>query len=175
VGVRLRARSLARLAHEQAVRWVAPPTPPVEAALGRLIDTLRARLTPEAVRRLAPVSSHRPERSSTTEPLEDLAPRPLPAECAAHLDRPSRLLDPPRPIDVMLLLPEGPIAAVRHRGALRRCVWCEGPERIAPEWWRGGDDQSTRDYFIVETEEGRRLWIYHDTARHVWRLQGEWA
>jgi len=38
-----------------------------------------------------------------------------------------------------------------------------GPERIAPEWW--WDDPNwrsgVRDYWRVQTAEGRRLWLFH--------------
>lgn len=174
-GVRLRARGIARLVHEQASRWTPAATPPADESLGRLVDTMNARFGPGRVRRLVPVASHRPERSFTTEPVLELTPGADVEECGAGLDRPSRLLDPPRPVDVMLLLPDGPVAAVRHRGAMRRCLSCLGPERIGPEWWRDGEDQAVRDYFIVQIEGGRRLWIYHDAGRDVWRLHGEWA
>lgn len=174
-GVKLRARRLCRTPHEQAARWVAPAVPPADVSLGRLVDAMNARFGPGRVRRLVPVASHRPERSFTAEPVVELIPGVEIEECGAGLDRPSRLLDPPRPIEVMLLLPDGPVAGVRHRGAMRRCASCLGPERISPEWWRLGEDLSTRDYFIVTTEEGRRLWIYHDDRRDLWRLHGEWA
>ena len=37
----------------------------------------------------------------------------------------------------------------------------EGPERIAPEWWRAEDSgHVTRDYFRVEDAEGRRYWLF---------------
>ena len=36
-------------------------------------------------------------------------------------------------------------------------------------------DGDRRVVLVCLTDEGRRLWIYHDTARNTWRLQGEWA
>jgi protein ImuB len=38
----------------------------------------------------------------------------------------------------------------------------EGPERIAPEWWRERKPVHVRDYYRVEDEEGRRFWLYRD-------------
>ena len=38
----------------------------------------------------------------------------------------------------------------------------EGPERIAPEWWRERPPSYVRDYYRVEDEEGRRFWLYRD-------------
>jgi protein ImuB len=43
-----------------------------------------------------------------------------------------------------------------------RVVRAEGPERIAPEWWRadGGGAGGARDYWRIEDERGRRFWLY---------------
>ncbi len=35
----------------------------------------------------------------------------------------------------------------------------EGPERIAPEWWREASGEA-RDYYRVEDAEGRRFWLF---------------
>jgi protein ImuB len=39
-------------------------------------------------------------------------------------------------------------------------VRVEGPERIAPEWWREKGNTRLRDYYRVEDSAGRRYWIY---------------
>ncbi len=57
-------------------------------------------------------------------------------------------------------IPEGPPARFRWRRGLHRVARAEGPERIAPEWWREPEDAETRDYFRVEDETGRRYWLY---------------
>ena len=38
----------------------------------------------------------------------------------------------------------------------------EGPERIAPEWWRERSTARLRDYYRVEDQAGRRYWIYRE-------------
>ena len=57
----------------------------------------------------------------------------------------------------------------------------EGPERIAPEWWReppGSGHGLSRDYFRVETGEGRRFWLFREglygreTDRPAWFVHG---
>jgi protein ImuB len=56
-------------------------------------------------------------------------------------------------------------------GAPRRFVWrklshivarSEGPERIAPEWWRERSTARLRDYYRVEDESGRRYWLFRE-------------
>ena len=43
----------------------------------------------------------------------------------------------------------------------RRVARAAGPERIAPEWWIGDDeDEPLRDYYRVEDTAGRRYWLY---------------
>jgi protein ImuB len=74
-------------------------------------------------------------------------------------ERPIRLFASPEPVEAVAAeVPEGAPASFRWRRALHRVAASEGPERIAPEWWRG--DGETRDYFRIEDEEGRRFWLY---------------
>jgi protein ImuB len=47
---------------------------------------------------------------------------------------------------------------------------CRGPERIETGWWRAADIQ--RDYFMVETTDGTRWWIFHRREDGRWFLQG---
>jgi len=53
-------------------------------------------------------------------------------------------------------------------GRVHRIVRAEGPERLAPEWWRAGlgdgndPAATTRDYYRVEDSEGRRFWLYRE-------------
>jgi protein ImuB len=59
-------------------------------------------------------------------------------------------------------VPEGPPLNFRWRRALHRVARAEGPERVAPEWWRDSAAAETRDYFRVEDAEGRRYWLYRE-------------
>jgi protein ImuB len=78
-------------------------------------------------------------------------------------ERPIRLLARPEPLDVAAVeVPEGAPANFRWRRALHRVMRAEGPERIAPEWWREPSGTPPRDYFRVEDQEGRRYWLYRE-------------
>ena len=37
-----------------------------------------------------------------------------------------------------------------------------GPERIAPEWWKDRPGTRLRDYFKIEDQTGRRIWLYRE-------------
>ena len=58
-----------------------------------------------------------------------------------------------------------------------------GPERITPEWWLDDPAWRTglRDYWRIETEEGRRLWLFHtpqapaQSTLSGWYVHGEFA
>jgi protein ImuB len=58
------------------------------------------------------------------------------------------------------LVPEGPPRQFRWRGVRHQVAHAEGPERIAPEWWRRIPGDAERDYYVVEDREGRRFWLY---------------
>ena len=76
--------------------------------------------------------------------------------------RPQRLLDRPEPIDVIYATPEGMPRRFVWRRAVHDIARVEGPERIAPEWWRQPSSARLRDYYRVEDASGRRYWIYRE-------------
>ena len=86
-------------------------------------------------------------------------PRPLARE---ELTRPQRLLDRPEAIDVIYATPEGMPRRFVWRWAVHDISRVEGPERIAPEWWRQPSSARLRDYYRVEDASGRRYWIYRE-------------
>ncbi|MCB1511611.1 MAG: DNA polymerase Y family protein [Hyphomicrobiaceae bacterium] len=148
-----------------------------QRATAHLIDRLANRLGAGRVFQLARFSSHIPERaqvrriaSASQTPRDDAQLPNLPIKAA----RPAFLLTSPEPIDVVAELPDGPPARFRWRRVSRRVLRAAGPERIAPEWWRGiGQDNMTaemtgieksirriRDYYEVEDEHGGRYWVF---------------
>jgi len=132
--------------------------PKGERDMARLIDRLTVKLGPRAVRRPQPEESHLPERAngwiSALAKAEEIE-RP-------QAQRPQRLLDRPEAIDVIYATPEGTPRRFVWRRAVHDISRVEGPERIAPEWWRQPSTARLRDYYRVEDESGRRYWIYRD-------------
>ena len=122
-------------------------------ALAQLLDRLSQRLP---VWRLAPGKSHWPERSGIRvgpfDPVSVASPR-------SELPAPVRLLKRPVPLMVMATVPDGPPVQLRVDGAVHQVAWCDGPERIEPEWWHDPADRSGRDYYRVQLASGARLWI----------------
>jgi protein ImuB len=139
-------------------------SPPNEAAerLSGLIDVLRQRFGSGSVRRLAARESHIPERAVRALPYgaEELAEElAWMAETGLTL-RPLLLLSPPEPADAIAPDIEEPPRRFRWRGTLHDVAHAQGPERIAPEWWRDRARDLTRDYYIVENRAGLRLWMF---------------
>jgi protein ImuB len=89
-------------------------------------------------------------------------PPPQPYGAREERKRPSRLLDRPEAIDVIYATPEGMPRRFVWRRAVHDIARAEGPERIAPEWWRQPSSARLRDYYRVEDATGRRYWIYRE-------------
>ncbi len=138
-------------------------------ALERLVDRLSGRLGADNVRRFIPRDTHLPERVQASVPaLSDRNPGNH-ANWRAARPRPPRLLSRPEEIEAVAPVPDDPPVMFRWRGRPHRILRAEGPERIAPEWWRKPPpdssgvavlDDETRDYYRVEDADGQRFWLY---------------
>lgn len=127
-------------------------------ALARLLDRLAQRLR---VQRIAPVTSHWPERSvAALQPHAAVPAMPAgwPMEWSS-LALPVLLLRRPEPLEVVALLPDGPPCLLRRRGIAHRLHRAAGPLRLEPEWWRHRPGLLRHDIFEVELASGTRLWI----------------
>jgi len=127
-------------------------------SLAACIDRLSVRLGEGAVRRPIPHASHVPERAQRWQ--APLAPEAASQGELAFHARPLKLLDRAEPIAVLYASPDGQPRRFRWRGNVHEVARAEGPERIAPEWWRERSGVRLRDYYRIEDEQGRRYWIY---------------
>ncbi len=152
----------------------------------QLFSRLGARLGEASITRPVAIDTHIPEQAVRARPV---ASHSVPSRGVAAVDafagpypghppeRPLKLFERPEPVEVVAEVPEGPPVAFRWRRVLYQVARAEGPERIAPEWWR--DDVAAqsleaqnlaaqnlasvaRDYFRIEDQEGRRFWLYRD-------------
>lgn len=152
-------------------------------ALAQLVDRLAVRFGRKALSELQAVASHVPERAECkAQPLARGAASRPGAGRAPRAERPQRLLDHPEEVQVLYAVPEGPPAQFQWRRRHYRVARYQGPERIAPEWWKDRPGTRLRDYFKVEDEAGHRFWLYreglHDDGRGGtprWFLHGIFA
>jgi protein ImuB len=121
--------------------------------LARLFDRLGQRTQ---IWRLAPRPGHWPEREATR--VAATAAVILPAGWP-HAARPVRLLRRPRQVTAVALLPDAPPSMLRIGQVPHRVRAAEGPERLAPEWWRDRPGREMRDYYRLELASGARLWV----------------
>ncbi|MBA4789458.1 MAG: DNA polymerase Y family protein [Rhizobiales bacterium] len=156
-------------------------------ALDALLDRLAARLGRERVLLPRHADAHIPEEAGRLVPAQaarrafDPAALDAPDLAAGDMAGPGRpplLFAPPEPIEAMAEVPDGPPARFRWRRVLHDVARAEGPERIAAPWWREEGFSPTRDYFRVETQDGRRFWLFRsglfgtETDRPAWYVHG---
>lgn len=150
-------------------------------ALPGVVDVLSARLGREAVRRVELIDTHVPEAAATTRPAcearEDRQVNKDRHEALTTV-RPTVLMDPPEPAEVVLMNPEGPLMSLRWRERQARVITSVGPERIAPRWWRVRASTSihdaARDYYRLQDDAGRWLWVYRSLTTGRWHVHGLW-
>ncbi len=148
-----------------------------------LVDRLVARFGPSRVLRFSAADTHDPAQTSRLVPASSLfawTAQWLASGPGEPPLRPLKLFTPPQRIETLAETPDGPPLRFRWRRSLHRIVRAEGPERIAPEWWRNGQ-APTRDYYRVEDSEGCRFWLFRaglylrETNQPHWYLHGLFA
>lgn len=153
-----------------------------DMAVAGLVDALSIRAGKGRIQRLTPQDSHIPEQAQLALPaVEARVPAawnavPKPGEPPL---RPLHLFDPPQLIDMIAEAPDGPPYRFRWRRTLHDITRFEGPERIAPEWWReksGALEGTglTRDYYRVEDARGRRFWIFRKGLYGAEKANPDW-
>src|SRR5262249_51865084 len=135
-----------------------------------LVDRLSNRLGRAAVVRAMPQAEAQPELAFRYEPLAGVVQRKTKPQRWKQLPRPSRLEKEPIPLQVLSVVPDGPPRQFQLAGELHRIAYAWGPERIQTGWWRGRYVQ--RDYYRVETSNGRRFWLFRRLTDGKWFLHG---
>ncbi len=138
--------------------------------LPRLLDRLVNRFGAKNVTRYTPNESYLPERAVQLRSALHAARRhdwkhhTHTLQSGDHIGRPVLMFSAPEPVATIAEVPDGPPIRFKWRRVSHRVTRVDGPERIAPEWWRQSDGESrqTRDYYRVEDETGRRFWLYRD-------------
>ena len=153
--------------------------------LADLVDRLGARLGTRRVLRFVEQDTHLPEHAVMAVPAAEIRTRATKGAFAFEAgdapDRPIRLFERPEPVEAIASVPDGPPLRFRWRRLTHEVAAIEGPERIAPEWWRHEASALTRDYFRVEDVDGHRFWLFREglygseTARPRWFVHGLFA
>ena len=146
-----------------------------------LLNTFSVRIGKERLLFAKLNQSYIPERSFSYHNAPDTITSQSVHESIPHYtlhERPSYLLPTPEKIHTISMLPDKPPSFIQWRGKKLKVVTGIGPERIAPEWWGSSlaqEEGVTRDYFKVQDECGRWLWVYRDQNTQSWFLHGMWV
>ncbi|MFM8380037.1 MAG: hypothetical protein ACKOB1_12020 [Planctomycetia bacterium] len=161
------------------------------AEVGMLFDRLAGRLGAKAVFEPRIVSDAQPEHAwvgvpPTAAPERVSMPSRSGSGAASSQGRilapaerrPTWLLPRPVPLEVLAIVPDvvdagRPPVRFRHAGEAHEVVAAHGPERIETAWWRGPIVR--RDYYVVETRSGERLWVFRRLKDGAWFLHGVFA
>lgn len=88
-----------------------------------------------------------------------------------YLDlRPPCLTTRPIALAVVSVIPGGPPIQFHWKENRYIVAHSWGPERIETGWWRGADVR--RDYYLVESTQGERFWLFRSLPDEVWFLHG---
>ena len=144
-------------------------------ALSDLITRLGNRVGFDNITRVLPAESHIPERSFIIAPASCsfAAMQGWSAPCRAAGPRPLIIFPP----EILSVNGSQPPVKFRWRAMHFTTVKAIGPERIAPEWWLDDPDwrSGLRDYWHIQTRQGRRLWLFFTPQQPCWFVHGEFA
>lgn len=161
---------VANRVEELAPRQIDQTTKTTDTRLDDLITRLANRAGLENITRYLPRDSHIPEHEFSQAPAAFFAPA---NDWSGHRPRPLKLF---RPEPLFISTPQLPQRFNWRRMELTT-AYSAGPERIAPQWWHATSDwrSGLRDYWQVQTFQGRRLWLFHTPQKPAWFVHGEFA
>ncbi|MCF6303727.1 MAG: DNA polymerase Y family protein [Devosiaceae bacterium] len=139
-------------------------------ALADLISRIGNRVGFENIVRYLPAQSHIPEKSFlvAAAAYSEAAQNWHPAG-----ERPLTIFPP----ESIAATGANPPQHFRWRNMRLTLVEALGPERLLPEWWLDNPDwrSGMRDYWRVQTHQGRRLWLFFTPQNPNWFVHGEFA
>jgi protein ImuB len=145
-----------------------------------LMNNLVVRLGKDRIRKVRFHSSYIPERAYSYYSIQDELKSILKSADENHPARPERppyIFEEPEPIKAISLLPDRSPSRIRWNGVDYDITLGSEPERIGAEWWQASLNEpiDERDYFKVQDQTGRWLWVYRNKLTHNWYIQGLWA
>lgn len=154
-------------------------------AFNELINIAAVRLGLDRINSIKFHESYIPEHNHRFVPIARISTKSpglysnvsIQTERQIYVDRPSHILPKPQAITAICLLPDKAPAWIEWRGKGSKIIRAIGPERISKEWWQDEVESmlDERDYFKVQDEVGKWLWIYRSLMSGHWYLQGVWS
>ena len=178
-GIAIKAKSLETAWAYQIDLAKKRDQPHSQALVRELLNNLVTRLGRRAVRTLVLHNSHIPEKSYSYQPVGALKEDAAAVPHFSANERPPYIFPAPEPIQVMALLPDRPPAWIIWRHEKYGVLTGLGPERITAEWWQNlleqQQEQNERDYFTLQDQHGRWLWVFREKFSGSWFVHGVWS
>jgi len=148
-------------------------------AIDSLLDHLTVQLGQDSVMNVSLEPAYEPQRAVRYYRAGEAPAGTSPAASALYAERPSYLFNNPEPVSAVALLPDSPPAQIRWKGQTLRVVHGIGPERISKPWWQKILSKQrvldAHDYFRVQDQHGRWLWISRNKSSLRWFVHGMWC
>jgi protein ImuB len=141
-----------------------------------VVDRIVSRLGFEAALRAVAVEDAQPECAVRVAPFNEVSVQSKIQNPKSKIDaqskiaRPLRLLSEPVALLPNELRSDGFPALFESRGRSIAVADARGPERIESGWWRSS--YVRRDYYIVDSQQGSRYWIFRRLDDGRWFLHG---
>ncbi len=140
--------------------------------VAELLDNLENNFGNNIIHRYLPAERHLPEHSIKL--ATSLKEKPT-TEWRTDKLRPPHLFNNPQLIEVTAPIPDYRPMNFRYNGKLHKVIKADACERIESEWWL--NKERHRDYYIVQTEEGKCYWLfrlghYDDNRNPEWFVHG---
>ena len=151
--------------------------------IDELLNTFAVSLGEEAVQQAELTESYLPEESFRFHALSRQKSHTTSLDAQVLIpQRPPLLFPKPQPMRTFAMLPDKPPAWFEWRGKRHQVRHSSGPERISASWNGAAlglaeeeDTDKTREYFRLEDESGRWLWVFRERASLRWFVHGVWA
>ena len=147
-----------------------------------LLNRLLAQLGSDRVATARFLPSYIPERSFAYTRLQCAVAPPVKKDLQEGIEacaqRPPYLFAAPQPVSVLAMLPDTPPTRLTWDGVELRVLKGVGPEKICAEWWHKELSPALdreREYFRVQDETGRWLWLFRARSTMRWYVHGVWV
>lgn len=171
----LAAQTVQKARSEQKGCFASEETTASEAVQSELLNMLVQQLGQANVRVVDLRSSYIPERSYAFVPLDQKTRSVQPQH--RLLRYPPTIFQVPEKISAISLLPDAPPTRITWGSSPFKILQGFGPERITSEWWQQAvkDIPEEREYFRVQDETGRWLWLFRNRSSMEWFVHGMWV
>jgi len=142
-----------------------------------LLNNLLMRLGDGGIKRLRLEESYIPEKSFSYLSIKDSSKSYGSNDSQFSPERPPYLLAHPQEIKALALMPDRHPSSITWKGKQLKIIKGSNLERIAEEWWQKSsfNENRNRDYFKIQDQYGRWLWVFRQRASFKWYVHGLWV